>query len=384
MTPKTLTLQDLLRTDFAPGGGTQEYFVNMGPQHPATHGVLRLLLKLDGETLRQVIPVLGYIHRGIEKICEHQTYRQIVHLSDRLDYLSALANNWCVTRVVERAAGIETNERIETIRTLMAELERLQSHTLWWGVFGMDLGAFTPFLHGFRDREELTQIFEDTIGARLTMNYIQPGGLLHDLHKDFAPRVRAWLKDFGTKVDEYDRMLSGNLIAQKRLVDIGALSGDEALGLGATGPVLRASGVPWDLRRVRPYGVYDQLDFVVPVGEKGDCWDRYWVRIEEMRQSLALCETLIENIPEGKTMLVKPAAKIRLPEGTFYEELETPRGIFGVHLHSRGKDMPWRFHFRSPNLHNLWCITKIAPGARVADIVAMLAGLDLIVPDMDR
>jgi NADH-quinone oxidoreductase subunit D len=223
---------------------TQEYFINMGPQHPATHGVLRLVLRLDGETVREVIPVLGYIHRAIEKIGEHQTYRQFVHLSDRLDYLSCIMNNWCVSRTVETALGIETSARIEHIRTLMAELQRLQSHTLWWGVLGMDLGAFTPFLYGFRDREGLTEILEETIGARLTLNYIQPGGLMSDIQPDLVHKVKAWIKGFRPHLEEYEQLVSGNLIVHERLVGVGVLSAERAVALGTSGPVLRASGVP--------------------------------------------------------------------------------------------------------------------------------------------
>lgn len=363
---------------------TQEYFINMGPQHPATHGVLRLVLRLDGETVREVIPVLGYIHRSIEKIGEHQTYRQFVHLSDRLDYLSCIMNNWCVSRTVERALGIETSARIEHIRTLMAELQRLQSHTLWWGVLGMDLGAFTPFLYGFRDREGLTEILEETIGARLTLNYIQPGGLMSDIQPDLVHKVKAWIKGFRPHLEEYEQLVSGNLIVHERLVGVGVLSAERAIALGTSGPVLRASGVPWDLRKVRPYGVYDQLDFDVAVGSVGDSWDRYHVRVEEMRQSLHMVEQLLDGIPEGPTMTLKPAAKLRLPEGRYYGEMETARGILGLQIVSDGKETPWRIHLRTPNFHNLWCLGEIAPGWRVADLVTMASTLDLVVPDVDR
>jgi NADH-quinone oxidoreductase subunit D len=371
----------------ASGGGridTQEYFVNMGPQHPSTHGVLRLVLRLDGETVRDVIPVLGYIHRGIEKIAEHMTPRQWVHLSDRLDYLSALMNNWAVSMAVEKAAGIEVNERIETVRTIMAELQRVQSHQLWWGVLGMDLGAFTPFLYGFRDREQITDIFEETTGARLTMNYIQPGGLMEDIHPDFVKRVKAWLAYFKPKLAEYDDLLTGNAIIATRLRDVGRLGADDAMQLGATGPVLRASGVAQDLRKIEPYGVYDKVDFDVAVGTEGDCWDRYWVRLEEMRQSIRIIEQLIDGIPEGKHMVLKPAAKIKIPPGSYYSQLETARGILGVFLVSDGKETPRRLHFRSPCFHNLWTVTEAAKGCRVADIVAILASLDLVIPDIDR
>ena len=386
----TVTIKTLADCTRAPESAdsllsTQEYFINMGPQHPSTHGVLRIVLKLDGETIREVIPVLGYVHRGIEKIGEHDTYRQFIHLTDRMDYLSALMNNWAVSRAVETAAGIETTDRIETIRTLMAELQRLQSHLLWWGVFGMDLGAFTPFMYGFRDRELVTDILEETTGARLTMNYVQPGGVAYDLHPDFVKKVKEFLVYIKPKIEEYDGLISGNAIVQERVRNIGVLSAEDAVSLGATGPVLRACGVPLDLRKVEPYGVYDRVDFSVVVGQTGDSWDRYWVRIEEMRQTIRIIEQLIDNIPEGKTMVLKPAAKTKLPEGQYYSQLETARGILGVFIVSDGKkDIPYRVHLRSPNFNNLWCVTRIAPGLRVADLVAIVSTLDLVVPDIDR
>lgn len=381
------TLEDKLRQ--LPDAGsselsTQEYFVNMGPQHPSTHGVLRLVLKLDGETVREVIPVLGYIHRGIEKLGESLTYRQFVHMTDRLDYLSAIMNNWGQSMAVEKAANIETNDRIQTIRTIMAELQRIQSHQLWWGVFSMDLGAFTPFLYGFRDREEITDIFEETVGARLTMNYIQPGGLMFDLHPNFQKRVKEFIKTFRPKLAEYESLVSDNVIFQTRMKGIGVLDPKVAVSIGATGPVLRASGVSLDLRKTAPYGMYGKVDFKVATGSRGDTWDRYWVRIEEMRQSLSIIEQLIDNIPEGKVMTVKPAVKTKLPEGTFYNQIETPRGIYGTFLVSDGKDKPYRIHVRTPNFNNLWTATQVGPGWRIADLVAILSSLDIVVPDIDR
>ncbi len=370
----------------SPGTGTtQEYFINMGPQHPSTHGVLRLVLRLDGETVKQVVPVLGYIHRGIEKMGEKLGYRQFIHLSDRIDYLSAMMNNWAVSLAVERAAGIEISPRAQVIRTLMAELQRIQSHQLWWGVFGMDCGAITPFLYGFRDRELITDIFEETAGARLTMNYIQPGGVMFDLHPDFVAKTKAFIQYFRPKLDEYDTLLSGNVIFQERLRNVGVMSGADAVSFGTTGPILRASGVSLDLRRDEPYGAYGQAKFEVPVGRTGDSWDRYWVRVEEMRQSLNIIEQLIDQIPDGKHMVLKSAVKIKLPEGTHYSQVETARGILGVLIVSDGKDSkPYRIHLRTPCFNNLWAITAIAPGWRLADLVAILSSFDIVVPDIDR
>jgi NADH-quinone oxidoreductase subunit D/NADH-quinone oxidoreductase subunit C/D len=366
-------------------GASQQYFLNLGPQHPAAHGVLRVMLRLDGETVVEAVPVLGYIHRGVEKMGERLTCRQFIHLTDRLDYFSATMNNWAVARTVERAAGIEVSERAEWIRTMMAELQRLQSHLLWLGVLGMDLGAFTPFLWGFRDREELNYILEETIGARLTMNYVLPGGVMTDLHPEFAARVKRFVAYIRPKLGEYEAVLGGNVIFQERLRNIGRLSADDAVALGATGPVLRGSGVALDLRKTDPYGAYGRLEFSVPVGSVGDCWDRFWVRFEEMRQSLRMIEQLLEGIPEGPVMSVKPAAKLKLPEGIYYSQLETARGILGVFIAAEGgSDVPYRIHLRSPTFNNLWPVTALAPGWRIADLVAILASLDLVIPDIDR
>lgn len=387
MTVRIRTLEEIVRPPQTADSrlSTQEYYLNMGPQHPIAHGSLRLILLLDGETVRRVIPSPGYVHRGIEKMSESLNYRQIVHLTDRTDYLSALMNNWALSKTVEAAAGIATNPRIETIRTLMAELQRVQSHVLWWGVLGMDFGAFTAFLYSFRDREIISEIFEDTIGARLTMNYIQPGGLMFDLHPDFVRKVKKLIAYLKTMLDEYDTLLSGNVILQERLRNIGVLTPEKALALGCTGPVLRASGVPYDLRKTEPYGVYDQVEFNVVIGSRGDCWDRYYVRVEEIRQSLRILEQLIDNIPAGPTMVTKVAARIKIPEGTYYGQLETARGVLGVFLVSDGKsDTPYRIHFRSPSFNNLWAVTAIAPGWRIADLIAIQSSLDLVIPDIDR
>ncbi len=364
---------------------TQEYMINMGPQHPIAHGSLRLVLRMDGETVKEVIPVPGYIHRGVEKIGEHMTMWQFTHLTDRTDYLSSLMNNWAVAKLVEKYAGIEVSERVQYIRTIMAELMRIQSHVLWWGVLGMDLGAFTAFLYGFRERELIAKILEETIGARLTMNYIIPGGLARDLHPDFVPKVKALLPYLRKMVDEYDTLLSNNIILQERLRNIGILSAEDAISLGCTGPVLRGSGVPYDLRKVEPYGAYDKVEFNVPVGTIGDNWDRYYVRIEEIRESIKIIEQLIDNLPDGDVLAVKFGKKIKIPKGTHYEQIETARGVMGVFVVGEGKgDIPYRIHVRSPNFNNLWAVTKLAPGWRIADIIAIQSTLDLVIPDIDR
>ncbi len=387
MTLHMRTLDELLTPPGADSSGlsTQEYFVNMGPQHPISHGSLRLVLRLDGETVREVIPVPGFVHRGIEKMCEHLTPRQIIPLTDRLDYLSAIMNNWAVARAVESAAGIEINDRIETIRTLMAELQRVQSHMLWWGVLGLDLGAFTAFLYAFRDREIISELFEETIGARLTMNYVRPGGVMFDINADFPEKVKKLVGYVRSVVGEYDTLLSGNAILQERLRNIGVLDPGRAVALGCTGPVLRASGVPLDLRKTAPYGMYGKTEFDVVVGSTGDCWDRYYVRMEEIRQSLRIIEQLVDSIPEGPVNVLRPNARVIVPEGAHYSQIETARGVLGVLLVSDGRSTtPRRLHFRSPNFNNMWAVTALAPGWRIADIIAIQSSLDLVIPDIDR
>jgi len=385
MTIQLKTLNEILHNlDEKKHWGTKEYFINMGPQHPSSHGVLRFVLKLEGEIIKEIIPILGYIHRGIEKIGESVSYRNFVHLTDRCDYFSSIINNWAVSRTIEQALNMETNDRIETIRTIFAEIQRIQSHTMWWGVFGMDLGAFTPFFYGFRDREFLTSIVEETCGSRLTMNYIQPGGVLYDIKSNFIKRIKQYIKYLRPRIEEYERLISDNVIVQKRTENIGILTKEKALSFGSTGPVLRASGVPLDLRKNDSYGVYDKVKFSVVIGTKGDSWDRYWIRIEEMRQSLNIIEQLVDNIPAGKHMVTKYTTKIKLPVGYYQSSIETARGILGIFVASNGMENPYRIHMRSPNYNNLWSITDMAVGLKISDLVTIVSTLDLIIPDVDR
>ena len=366
-----------------PQGKTEEYFINMGPQHPATHGVLRLLLTLDGEIVKKVDPDLGYIHRSIEKMTEHDTYRQIVHLTDRMDYLSAHINNEAVCLAVEKGLEIEVSDRVKVVRTIMAELTRLSSHMLWWGVTGMDTGALTTFMYAFRDREMVNDIFEETCGARLTMNYFVPGGMMWDLHPNFQKRVKEFLVHFKKKLPEYDLLLSDNVIFRKRTEGIGVLSKEDAISYGVTGPGARASGVRCDIRKKQPYSAYDRVEFKEIIGTVGDTFDRYKMRILEMWESMHIIEQLIDNIPEGE-ILVKTKAVIKLPKGEFYQRVETARGELGVNIISDGKKSPYRMHFRSPGFANLSVIDHIARGWKVGDLVAIMATFDFVIPDIDR
>ena len=362
---------------------TQEYFINMGPQHPSTHGVLRLVLTLDGEIVQKAEPHLGYIHRSIEKMCERSSYRQIVHLTDRMDYLSAHINNEAVCLAVENALEIEVSDRVKVIRTIISELTRLSSHQLWWGVMGMDLGAITTFLYGFRDREMISDIFEETCGARLTMNYNVPGGLFFDIHPNFQKRTKEFIAHFKKKLPEYDRLLSGNVIFLERTKGVGILSKEDAIAYGVTGPSGRASGFSCDIRKYFPYSAYNRVEFNEIMDEGGDCFARYKVRIAEMWESLSIVEQLIDNIPEGEFQ-EKTRAVLKLPKGEFYQNVETARGEFGVYIVSDGKKSPYRLKFRSPGFSNLSALSKMSQGCKIADLVAILSTIDLVIPDIDR
>jgi NADH-quinone oxidoreductase subunit D len=362
---------------------SQEYFVNMGPQHPSTHGVLRLVLTIDGEIIRKVEPHIGYIHRSIEKMCEKDTYRQIVHLTDRMDYLSCHINNEAVCLAVEQALQIEVPERVKVIRTIIDELTRLASHQLWWGVMGMDLGAITSFLYGFRDREMINDIFEETCGARLTMNYNVPGGLMFDIHPNFQKRTKDFVVHFKTKLPEYDQLLSDNPIFRARTEGIGYMSKEDAIAYGVTGPSGRASGFACDVRKRHPYGMYSQVDFKEVLMTDGDCFSRYKARILEMWESLRIIEQLIDNIPEGEFQAPTKQV-IKLPKGEFYQRVETARGDFGVYIISDGNKSPYRLKFRSPGFSNLFVLDKVARGSKLADLVAIMSTFDYVMPDIDR
>ena len=363
---------------------TEEYFLNMGPQHPSTHGVLRLVLRLDGENILEVIPHLGYIHRGLEKIGENQTYLQNIHLTDRLDYLSSHFNNLAFCMAIEKGLGIGVPERAEYIRVMVCELQRIQSHLLWWGVFGMDLGAITSFLYGFKEREMITDIFEEMCGARLTMNFFRPGGSFADVPDTFISRVETVMEKMKRALDEYDRLLTNNVIVHKRTKGIGILPGEKALSYGCSGPVLRGSGVPFDVRKNDSYSIYGQFDFDVPTGKTGDCYDRYKVRMDEMRQSLRILEQAAKTFPHRGPYRSKEYRSYKLPRGSYYSQVETCRGLLGVYIVSDGSDKPYRIKYRSPSFSNLSGLNEMAAGHKIADLVPIIATLDVVIPDIDR
>jgi len=362
---------------------TDDYQVNMGPQHPSTHGVLRLLVRLEGEKVLNIQPHIGYIHSGIEKMCESLAYNQIIHLTDRMDYLSAHMNNEAVCLCVENGLQIEVPDRVKYIRTIMDELMRIASHQLWWSAFGMDMGALTTFFYGLRDREDILDIFEETCGARITLNYNTPGGVMFDIHPNFQSRVKAFIKKFRKILPEYEELLTGNVIFQERTKGVGYFSKEDAIAYGVTGPSGRASGFSCDVRKHHPYSAYPLVKFNELLSNVGDTFARYDVRVKEMYESMNIIEQLIDNIPDGD-YAVKMKGVTKLPEGEYYQRVEAARGEFGVFIASDGKKNPYRVKFRSPGFSNLFALNKMSKGLKIADLVAIMSTLDLVIPDIDR
>jgi len=360
-----------------------DLIINVGPQHPATHGVLHLVITLNGETIRKVEPHLGYIHRSIEKMCESLTYRQFIYVTSRMDYLSSHINNHACALVVEKGLQIEVPERAKVVRILLDELTRIASHELWWGAMAMDLGAFTPFFHAFRERESINDIMEETCGARLTMNFIVPGGLMADIHPNFQKRVKDFIRLYKSKFEEYNEMVTGNVIFRNRMEGVGYLSKADAISFGCTGPTARGSGVSCDVRKRFPYEGYEKITFDEIIETGGDSLARYMVRVGEMNQSIRIIEQLIDAIPEGEYQ-AKTKAVLKLPKGEFYSRVETARGEFGVYIVSEGGTTPYRIKFRSPGFSNLSALDQMARGSKLGDLVAMMGTLDLVIPEIDR
>jgi NADH-quinone oxidoreductase subunit D len=364
-------------------GSEAELVINIGPQHPATHGVLHLVITLNGETITKLEPHLGYIHRSIEKMCESLSYRQFIYVTSRMDYLSAHMNNLACAMTVEKGLQIEVPQRAQYIRVLMSELTRIASHELWWGAMAMDLGAFTPFFYAFRERETINDIMEETCGARLTMNYMVPGGVMADIHPTFQQKVKDFITLFKSKIDEYDELVTGNIIFQNRMKGVGILSKEDAISYGCTGPVARGSGVSCDMRKIFPYEAYKHVQFDEILETAGDCFARYMVRVKEMKESVKIIEQLIDNIPEGDFQ-AKTKAVLKLPKGEFYSRVETARGELGVYIVSEGGTTPYRIKFRSPGFSNLSALEHMVKGSKIGDLMATMGTLDLVIPDIDR
>ena len=382
--------------------------LNMGPQHPSTHGVLRLLLELDGETIVNAIPDIGYLHTGIEKNMEAKTYLKAEVMSDRLDYMNTTGNNLAYCMAVEKLVDLDVPERALAIRVILTELQRIASHLVWVGTFGLDLAAMSMFLYAFREREAILDILELCSGQRMMTTYIRPGGLWRDVPVEFEAAVRNFLKIFPKRIDEYEALLTKNPLFLDRILGIGKLDAATALQHGVTGPMLRASGVNWDLRKARPYMGYEQYDFNVPVATEGDTYARYIVRIQEFRESLKIVEQALNKLPMGpvhsdnRKFVPPPRSELGVsmealihhfklwtegfpaPKASIYSAVESPRGELGVYLEGDGGPKPMRVHWRTPSFDNLSVLPKIVKGHLVADLVAILASTDIVLGDIDR
>ena len=366
---------------------TVEMTINMGPQHPSTHGVFRMVLQLAGERVQAVEPFIGYLHRGAEKLGEAgdvEGYRKAVIWLDRTDYLSVWPNEHCYMLCLEKLAGIEVPERAEYLRVILSELGRVNSHCMFYGAFGADAGATTPFMYAFALREELYSIFEAVGGARMFPNYFRPGGLREDVPADFVQRATKTVDTAYRACDEFEALLTTNEIFLSRTRGIGVITPERALDLGLSGPVLRATGIPLDIRRVEPYSIYDRFDFDVPVGTRGDCYERYLIRLQEMRQSLYIVQQALRDLPGGPIMGNAPKA-MRPPKGDAYQRIENARGDFGVYLVSDGRSpAPYRVKYRSPCFVNLQGLNEMVVGAYVADAVLALGSIDIVLGEVDR
>jgi NADH-quinone oxidoreductase subunit D len=367
---------------------SEEMVLNMGPQHPSTHGVLRLELGTDGEIVRWVRPHIGYLHRCFEKHAENLTYPQVVPYTDRMDYLAAMNNNLGYVLAVEKLMGLQVPERVEYIRVIVCELNRIASHLIAFGTYGLDIGAFTPFLFAFRERERVFDLFEMACGARMLYNYIWVGGVSHDLPDGFIEGATAFVNEFDRQIDEYNKILTGNKIFVERTANVGILPADLAVNYNITGPNLRGSGVRWDLRRDEPYSIYDRFEFDIPVGTgemgtTGDCWDRYMVRIREMEQSARIVKQALRDLPRGDVHGAVPK-QVKPPKGEVYFRTECPRGELGIYVVSDGTTRPYRVKVKSPCFVALSVLPEICKGAMIADVVAIVGSIDIVLGEVDR
>lgn len=363
---------------------TEEFFINMGPQHPSTHGALRLALRMDGETIVELVPHFGYIHRGMEKQAESMSYLQYIALSDRQDYLTAIQNNLGVVIALEKGMNIGVPEKAEYIRVMLQELGRIASHLVFFACFGGDLGGQTCLLYGFKEREMIHDILEEVTGSRLTTNFFRPGGSRYDVPDTFIPRVKAFLDHMDGTMKDYERFLSKNIIVLERSKGIGILSKEDAIAYGCSGPVLRASGVNFDVRRANPYSIYDSFDFEVPVTHNGDCYDRYTVRIAEIHESMKILRQCIDRFPTEGPWRSKEKP-VRLPVGRYYSEIETAKGLYATYVVAATTgEKPYRIHTRGPSFPHIAALNKMVQGHKISDLVTILATLDPVIPEIDR
>ena len=392
----------------AEGARDQHMVLNMGPQHPSTHGVLRLVLEIDGEIVVRLYPEIGYLHTGIEKTCEAKFYQQVVPLTDRVDYLGPMANNLCYCLAVEKLLGLEIPERAVWIRVLLTELTRLNSHLIWLGTHAMDIGALTVFLYTFREREEILRIFEAVSGQRMMTSYFRIGGLSMEPPLDLFGRIQAFIKTFPEKIDEYSNLLTGNPIFRNRLMGVGMLSAEDAVALAVTGPTMRASGIDFDLRRDMPYSSYEKFQFKVPVSNRCDCWGRYEVRLEEMRESVKIIQQALDGMPGGPIKADAPKVILpdrekmktqmealihhfkivtegfNVPAGEVYQGIESGHGQMGYYVVSDGTAKPYRVHMRYPGFASLQALETMCKGRMLADVVAVIGSIDIVLGEIDR
>jgi len=359
-----------------------ELFVNMGPQHPSTHGVLRLLLRVDGERVLSLKPDIGYLHRCFEKIAERRSVQMVIPYCDRTDYLAAITSEWAYVMAAEKLMGVEVPERAEYIRVIVGEMQRIASHLLWFGTFALDLGAVTAFLYAFRERESLFDIFQKLTGARMLYNYLRVGGVRNDLYEGFEEDILRFLDLLEERLIEYNKLLTGNRIFESRTKGVGVITKEQAIAYGASGPVLRGCGVPQDLRKTDPYSVYDRFEFNIPVGEHGDVYSRYVVRMHEFYESIRIIRQAIKTIPGGPWLGDVPR-RMKLV-GDVYTRVESPRGEVGVYLVGDGSDQPYRCHYRSPCFVHLQLLEPMGVGHLIADMVAIIGSIDIVMGEVDR
>jgi NADH-quinone oxidoreductase subunit D len=381
MSPEMTTVHSEITSDT--GLRTEEMLLNVGPQHPSTHGVFRLVVKIDGETIRESIPVVGYLHRGTEKLAENLNYTQIIPYTDRLDYLSAMTNNYVICHAVETMMGIEVPERAEFLRVIVMELNRIASHLVWWGTYLLDIGAMSPFLFAFRDRETILDLFNELCGARLTYNYMRIGGVKWDAPPGWIEKAKEFVQYMKKEIGNYHNLVSGNEIFINRLKGIGKFDAKTALDYSMSGVMLRSTGIKWDLRKDEPYSIYNRFDFDVPTSTEGDCLARYQLRMAEIEQSLRILEQALAQFPSEGEIMGKVPKVIRPPVGETFVRIESPRGEIGCYIMSNGKDKPWRLKFRRPSFNNLQVLPKLLEGENIANMVAILGSIDIVLGEVD-
>lgn len=362
---------------------TEEMLLNVGPQHPSTHGVFRIVIKIDGEIIQEARPVIGYLHRGTEKLAEDLSYTQIIPYTDRMDYLSGMTNNYVICHAAETLMELEIPERAEYLRVIAMELNRIASHCLWFGTFLLDLGATTPFLYSMRERETILDLFNELCGARITFNYMRVGGVKWDAPDGWIEKVKNFLPVMKEKIDEYEEFVSNNEIFLNRTKGIGKYTKEQAIDYGLSGVNLRATGVKWDLRKDQPYSIYDRFEFDVPTGKTGEVYDKFKCRMDEMRQSVRILEQAVEQFPPSGPIMAKIPRVVRVPEGEAYVGIEAPRGELGCYLVSKGKSNPWRVKFRRPSFCNLQILPELLHGENVSNLVAILGSIDIVLGEVD-